>query len=382
MPAMMPGKPGQFNFPGGGVAFLAFVLAMESAAALEWLKSHTPMPDHCIVHFGPPKTGSTSIQQTLFHELTDPAFAYPKMGGINHHVPFERAFAGVFSGDAERQLESAIGGCRASQILFSSEGISWFQEEALERIGSFLRKHFNRITLAGYVRPPAALLQSSFQERLKVKPVPLIFDRLYQPYRRKFEKFDRVFGVSNVRLWRYDAADFPNGDVVQHFFEKLGIASPQQFRRVNESLPKPVVQVLYAFHKYGRAASDDYAPEVRKARLMKVLHGLKGEVFRFSPGVVRPVLAAHRDDIAWMESRLGASLDEPDWLADGAVGSEDDLLAINPEIIAALEARVAMHGPVPANGGNPARHAAALVAALLAVMAPRPQERATPAEGP
>lgn len=41
------------------------------------------MGRHCIVHIGPHKTGSSSIQQTLFRELRTAEFEYAQLGPAN-----------------------------------------------------------------------------------------------------------------------------------------------------------------------------------------------------------------------------------------------------------------------------------------------------------
>lgn len=43
------------------------------------------MKDCCILHVGPAKTGSSSIQQTLYKELNDPYFEYADLGEPNHN---------------------------------------------------------------------------------------------------------------------------------------------------------------------------------------------------------------------------------------------------------------------------------------------------------
>jgi hypothetical protein len=68
-----------------------------------------------------------------------------------------------------------------------------------------------------------------------------------------FEKFDDVLGRENVRLWKFDPPSFPNGCVVQDFCTRLGIALPRErVIRVNASISREAVQLLYTYRKLGR----------------------------------------------------------------------------------------------------------------------------------
>lgn len=49
----------------------------------------------CILHIGRPKTGTTSIQESLHHGLTDPAFHYCSFGELNVTRSVFTFFAGA-----------------------------------------------------------------------------------------------------------------------------------------------------------------------------------------------------------------------------------------------------------------------------------------------
>ncbi len=119
------------------------------------------MIDHCIIHIGTHKTGSSSIQDTLFRELSDPAFEYAKLGRSNHSTFIQHAFftnpenhINLRNRDltdsevmkvflrARRKIKRAIGEAAAPTVIFSGEGICLLNEAELERFRAFIAGQF------------------------------------------------------------------------------------------------------------------------------------------------------------------------------------------------------------------------------------------------
>ncbi len=152
---------------------------------------------------------------------------------------------------------------------------------------------------------------------------------------------------------------------MRHFFETLGICLPGRLRRMNDSLSKPAVQALYAFHKYESEPSNPRLTSWQKNALATILSGIKGEKFRFASGAVAPVVARNRADIEWIEQRMGSQFVEPRGDDHGAVSNEEDMLRIDAASVASLEELVALSTDLPEHDLDPARYAARLVKALL-----------------
>lgn len=330
------------------------------------------MSRRCIIHVGTAKTGSSSIQQTLFHELNDARFEYADLGVVNHNrllltiygSPEGRFWRNSQRGAISRissiknrmrhRLMKSFAAATADTVVYSGEAICQLAEDRLAELKREFASQFEAIEVVGYARPPRAFMNSSYQQRIKSEPTPLNARRLLPGYRRKFEKLDRIFDYHNVKLWRFNASDFPDGDVVKHFFVSLGIPLPQRVRRVNESLPREAVQILYAFHKFGQRASPGAGRAAAKRQAIALLRGLSNTRFRLSPALLDPVIDRMRDDIAWAEARIGASLAEDRGDEAGAIGSEADMLDIAPEVIARLEEIVSARCDLPGRIDEPA----------------------------
>jgi hypothetical protein len=133
--------------------------------------------------------------------------------------------------------------------------------------------------------------------------------------------------------------------------------------RVNESISREAVALLYTFRKLGGGTQAPSRARVR--RQVSALKEVGATKFRFSPDLLRPVLDEHRADIEWMEARLGDSLDEE--LGEhepGDVRDEWDLLRPDPTVVAQLRALLGDKAPAALKGETP-EEVALLVGALL-----------------
>ena len=323
----------------------------------------------CIIHIGMHKTGSTSIQQSLV-KFSDDRFLYGGFGELgNHSLTIYTLFSSnperhhlhrnapdrvaAYKAAALKNLQRSIATTRGRTLLLSGEDISALPEGDLKKLRNYMEKRFENLTVIAYVRPPGGFISSSFQQRVQGGGMN-VFDpqRLYQGYRARFEKFDRVFGRDHVELWKFDPKTFPGGDVVLDFARKLSLTiPPRRIIRTNESLPAQGVAALYSYNKFGEYAGANILDGAEGAALARLF---SGEKFRLSPDAIRPVLADNRPDIAWMEERLGQSLDESlGEHRENDVRTEHDLLRPNPALAATLRKKLGKAAPPEVTGATP-----------------------------
>lgn len=346
---------------------------------------------HCIIHIGMHKTGSTSIQESL-RGFSDQKFLYPVLGnaanhslaiyslfgthGSRHHLHRasgrDAAAVRAYNRAIEADLEKAIEEARGRTLLISGEDISVLPRHDLEKLRDYFRVRMDAIEIVGYVRSPAGFMASGFQQRVKgglgewAGP-----EQIYRGYRESFGKFDEVFGRENVHLWKFDPKTFPGGCAVRDFCSRLGIDLPaQRILRLNESLSRQAVALLYIYRKFGRKFGATTLRGTESQNLGKVLSALGEDKFRFSPDVIRPILEKYRSDIEWMEARLGQSLHED--LGEhypGDVRDETDLIQVDPSTVSGLLALLGEHAPEGVKGETP-EEVARLVHALRAKHSP------------
>ena len=160
----------------------------------------------CIVHFGMPKTGSSSIQATLFGREGDRALRYLHAGAANGSGMLATAFManpGRFHVNRKLGLDSETVAQRQQDLLaalerqldvpadlylLSGESLSNFRAPDLRNLVRWLSRRVDRVEAVGYIRPPRAFMESAFQQNVKSTEAHLDFAHLYPDYRERFER--------------------------------------------------------------------------------------------------------------------------------------------------------------------------------------------------
>jgi hypothetical protein len=226
-----------------------------------------------------------------------------------------------------------VAGAGERTAIISGETLSDWSERELARLARALNRAAAPVSAVGYVRPPAAHMASAFQQGLRAG-----FDRFdpayfYAGYRR-LEAFDNVFGRKRVSIWKFDPATFPQGDVVRDFCDRLGITiADDDVVRVNEALSRPAMSILFAYRIHGPGYGVGSQAVRENRALVETLWDISGPKFEFDDSVVAPVLEANRNDLAWIEDRLGEDLRSA---TSEGIASAEELLAIEPAAVSAF----------------------------------------------
>jgi len=314
----------------------------------------------CILHIGMHKTGSSSIQASLAG-YEDDSFVYYRgcKGYKNHSLDI---FHLIGNGRADRSgyddwaesrdkkrppneevkqhLQETFQSLNGRTLVFSGEGITVLSLSELEDLVNMLKLWADDIQVVAYVRPPEGYLTSLTQQGLKAGNVNRIkhVDRHKFDYEQVFSKFDDAFGAGNVHLWKFSPTSFPSHCVVRDFCDRLEINFPDsKIVRTNESLSKQVLSLLYIYYKYRNKYGFAKLSNKEALKIGEGLESPNDDKFRFSPDVVESIFENNKDDISWMEKRLGESLLESiSEHKPSDVRDESDLLNPEPEVIARL----------------------------------------------
>jgi len=304
------------------------------------------------VHIGMHKTGSSSIQQTLAAQDW-PEHHYVREGPPNHSVMLRTVFQDNLrklknlEADASwknlpeirerlrKGLETELGQVTKPNIILSAEDLSGRNtvgRSGIEALRDLLMLHVDRIQVIGYVRSPASLIQSAFQQKAKVHSSSqnrAMLELHKIPYRARLEKFDTIFGRENVTLVKFNRKSLIGGDVVLDFAERIGLPiTVEDVVQANVSLSQEAVAALYARNKYGIRPLE-IGPWHRARQTARLaVEGLGSGTFRLSAALLQPVLDEMAADIDWLEARMGEPIrDAPPEGAD-CIGSETELLAV------------------------------------------------------
>jgi hypothetical protein len=296
------------------------------------------------------KTGSSSIQSMLSQQPVNPEFEYLKLGKEHNHSTFiynlfserpELYHCNIQQGLSKNQVidnnktnlerfKTVLKASQAKSVIISGEDISLLNENELCNLKDFLLQHCQSIQVIGYVRPPIAYLQSLYQQFIRGGQVTNIrIENLVPSYKNKFENFDKAFGNKNVCLLKYDSSTLLEKDVVLDFCQHAGITiATKTVARDNESISLEAASLLYTYHKLGFGYGNFPGADRENHLLIAAIAHIGNKKICFSSNLAKSLLAKNLEDIQWMETRLGCSLNESLADSNDGISSEEDLITL------------------------------------------------------
>ena len=234
------------------------------------------MPEkRLVLHVGPHKTGSTSLQYGLLKSqktLNELGFTYPEMGleQFAHHRiytmlnnPDKSVGAAFLDG-----LTKSVGD--ADTVILSSEDFIYLPEFRLQE----LKRAFvgYRIEIVIFIRSPVDLWPSHWQELIKHGWTHTLLEYIgsYSGWTDTIDasimnpfvqasKFARVFGRDSIRMFSYDNMVDSKKDIYDVFWTNiLGISAAPPIverRKLNESLNGTMIEVLRSLNEHHQSIS-------------------------------------------------------------------------------------------------------------------------------
>lgn len=295
-----------------------------------------------ILHIGPQKTGSTSIQETCHKirpQLRKHGVMYPRIDGKRLHmiltVPFQaatlpRPFHNRYGSDRDAVTEWAmslwedlaqqVADTAPAVLILSSEHFAWI--ENFDLLHQTLERLFpgSPVEIISYIRHPAAAYLSFLQQHFKADST-LIF-----PGGAEFLSYDHLKDwqrIGTLTLRPFARSELRNNDVVQDFLHTaLGDRFPVdglEVMRENASFSAEGMQILQHYRAYA-FPHDNMVFNIPTDRLMGTLSIAEKEAHAQGISLTRPTLKspffeaatskAHETVIA-LRDHLGFTFGDP-----------------------------------------------------------------------
>ena len=347
----------------------------------------------CILHVGMPKTGTSSIQASLYFGLEDPRFRLVNLGHPNGSLFIEPIFrdrpeefwlhrAKGLSPERLRRmrprLEARLRGSlrhvrdASATAIISAESLWWQSRGELERLRDFLASEGFEARVLAYVRPHRSFLESSFQQTLRfdgkaIRPARHAGGRWDLPVpdlKVRLGQLESAFGRDRITVRAFRRSSLEGGCVVRDFCRTLGIdLASASIERVNESLSGDAVRMLHCYNRFVRHERPASFHAI--LMLLDTIAALKSDPLRLHPDVMAPIAGAIDRQDREILDRFGVDLrEEGRDDVDRRVRDESDLFRIAPSSVAWLAEATGL-APITAPEGEPmAREVARQVATL------------------
>lgn len=298
------------------------------------------MIKNIFLHIGVHKTASTTIQNTLFIELSKLAEAgilYPefKAGDIpiaNHSIPFYSLFCkepekyhinvshGFTTNEAIQQLhhnycqqiKDQIAGFHGETLIISGEDISRFDSDELRNLKAWLRKITYvavNIQVVLLCRHPISRFRSALQASVCDFGIPLeksIARNLGHKhfYRNLITAFSEVFGPESISVLKYeDAVSQPFGPAGS-FLALVDKGLPDKIKPAllhdNPARKYETFLLLNAINQTCYHTSGQELQPQRMVGLNEIFSAIPGQKFMLPKGLSKKAWEVLAEDVNWL----------------------------------------------------------------------------------
>ena len=327
-----------------------------------------------IVHFGSHKTGSSSIQNTLFKNRDKLGqYSYIHFGVVNSSPAINNLCSLSASDQHKADANSVLSTFRESLNnlngkygIISAEVISRFTHRQISYLIEQIKQSGLEPEFIGYIREPVGYYTSMFQQTLKTQRVELMNLKSWTKglskeisYYYLIDRLIDVAGKDSVHIYPFERKYFPEGNVVLHFLQVLGIdPTPIELYTVNTSLSIIAIKALYVYRKLIDPEDSRNRPGFPLGKFITEMRDLPGRKFRFGSEIQQQIRALNFDYEEWVKSHVT----EPDILWDTSgrgqenddtsaiVMTEDDLMQFSENEINSIKDWAGSHDAFPEPG--------------------------------
>lgn len=295
------------------------------------------MKTNITIHIGLHKTGTTSIQATLFknrHKLRAHGITYFGLNE-NHsetlyplflsepHLYRQNRLAGIDTPAKaarkntatelalRRELDSA-----GRYFVISGEDLSLLPPEGVARLHAMFAPQADRLRIVVYVRDPYDVITSAFQARLRLGET---YDQIIaappNPGYGYIRPFIDEFGREQVDIRVFDPARFVGGDLISDFLAAIGapagLTQEIDVVRANEAVSNEAAFLIHEINKRYRQRGRGSPNSERAPNLADILESIPGEPFVCPPQAIAAAEPLFATDLQWLREVLGEKVFPP-----------------------------------------------------------------------
>jgi hypothetical protein len=231
------------------------------------------------LHFGTHKTGSTSLQNFLYHHrdsLKKNGFLYPVEGTYFYSGEKSQSlFAHSLIGERPKYIstgtmwskESCISDLKRdlnnshcnNAIISSEHFFNIKSEDTIAEIKSIFENHFDNIKVIIYLRRQDLFYESKYNQLIKAGLTTSTFEEKVNEwlidvnfnYNIYMELLSSVFGKASLIVRPFEESQLYMGDVISDFFKILNIKlSGNISKKSNKSIPAEMLEMIRLTNKY------------------------------------------------------------------------------------------------------------------------------------
>jgi len=297
----------------------------------------------CYLHLGMNKAGSTSIQH-FFRDYADEKLDYLRLGcrprhlldngNHSHHLEmrFKKKVPAHFftSADPREQraernrlredFDRAVTSSPKSLVISGEVLFEWRSPRTKSNLANFLRAHFEKLQGLVYVREPAGYMASLVQQFIQMRAPGRAkgFETFYPRYRQRLKSWEAALGRGNLEYVRFDQG-FPfSTQLLSDFAARTGVdpnwverKSLTDVERRNTSLSAEATAVLLRY-RLTHGQRPPHGPECEAdTKLVSALTTFGGKRFALGGRDLESLLDQQKQDLRWIERRLGGPLAAP-----------------------------------------------------------------------
>ena len=294
-----------------------------------------------LLHVGPDKTGSTSIQIAcdvgrellMKHGVFYPTGRWhAELGSCFSEAP-ERYIFNIQSGFKDREmiremnniylsrLRKELEQCESDVLVLSYEGFVYIDEVSLIRFRDFIAEYSTTCEVVFYARSPLSYATSAMSQRVKSglpswpdRDPPVMLFRLF------LERLGKVFGKEQLKVRKFARDALHDGDVVLDFLSLLNlpdavlhevasfaISENQALSREGMLIGERIINLL----------GDRVPSEVDfYHRFDKILSGIKGEKLRLNAEHISEIERVSKIHSDYLATEFGISFATEAYEAD------------------------------------------------------------------